>query len=149
LWGYEYKENNNGQEFFVCDGDCRPWIKYDYLDTAQFYYWVYVGDNNCLQKWYWNGHGGLREGRFDAQITEWKVYPNPFSSTMFLSIPDNSSPLQVELINNMGKVIQNFPVQSFVEGGKLRMELFDIPAGVYWLSIRHDSGREVIEVMKQ
>jgi hypothetical protein len=68
---------------------------------------------------------------------------------MFLSIPDNSSPLQVELINNMGKVIQNFPVQSFVEGGKLRMELFDIPAGVYWLSIRHDSGREVIEVMKQ
>ncbi len=149
LWGYEYKENNNGQEFFVCDGDCRPWIKYDYLDTAQFYYWVYVGDNNCLQKWYWNGHGGLREGRFDTQITEWKVYPNPFSSTMFLSIPDNSSPLQVELINNMGKVIQNFPVQSFVEGGKLRMELFDIPAGVYWLSIRHESGREVIEVLRQ
>jgi hypothetical protein len=149
LWGYEYKENPNGQEFFVCDGDCRPWIKYDYLDTAQFYYWAYVGDRNCLQKWYWNGHSGLREGFFESNTAEWTVYPNPFSTTMFVSIPDNYTPLQVELINSMGKVVRYFPVVSFEDGGKLRLELSDITAGVYWLSIQHESGRKVIEVFKR
>jgi len=149
LWGYEYKENPNGQEFFVCDGDCRPWMKYDYLDTAQFYYWAYVGDRNCLQKWYWNGHSGLRTGFFESNTAEWTVYPNPFSTTMFVSIPDNYTPLQVELINSMGKVVRYFPVDSFEDGGKLRLELSDITAGVYWLSIRHESGKEVIEVLRQ
>jgi hypothetical protein len=54
MWGFEPKINPSGLEHYACISDCRSWIKYDKLDTANYYYWVYVGDNSCMRKWYYN-----------------------------------------------------------------------------------------------
>ncbi len=65
------------------------------------------------------------------QYSEWKIYPSPFSSDLYIELPSNHQIKQVELIDVAGKMIKS---EQITEGtGILRIDGKTLPQGVYFL----------------
>ncbi len=72
------------------------------------------------------------------------VSPNPFSSELYVNIPDGMQVEQITITNLHGQVVSTY--SSFSRAP--RIDLSDIDNGMYIVTIDHDSGRSVIPVVK-
>lgn len=70
-------------------------------------------------------------------LTELKVYPNPASEQITIANPTDARFLNIAIVNVLGQVIQNLPVQP------VRVQQIDIrqlPAGYYLLRLQTEQG---------
>ncbi len=74
-----------------------------------------------------------------------KVYPNPFSSTCFIELPDNIDAYEVKLIDIQGNTVKRF---DSIIGNKIILENPDLPKALYILEVKTNSGNFVKKIYK-
>ncbi|MEZ4926568.1 MAG: cadherin-like domain-containing protein [Saprospiraceae bacterium] len=106
-----------------------------------------------------DGEGGLAKGTFVVQpfavgtqepnaALSFELAPNPANSIAVLSLSSGlSDDAQVKLVNMAGQVVKSW---SLAEGAySLRLELADLPKGVYAVSLETDSLKSVKKLVIQ
>lgn len=118
---------------------------YEYYDNTLNLLCMLVLSGN-----YWvpqGGPGGMNDG---LSAVNSEVYPNPFSSSITLSIPDlNSKPVTLTVIDVFGKIVYySAEDNSDISYSKL-VELDFLPEGIYFLCLRIDEQHIRLKIMKQ
>lgn len=73
------------------------------------------------------------------------VYPNPFTDELFMDLPENALPYQIQLYDLYGRLI----LQTQLSSGTQRMELPDLPDGLYLLKAQAaNSGLLLAKIVK-
>lgn len=67
----------------------------------------------------------------DGWISSLNIYPNPMKETLFIDVI-NGSELKINLFSIMGQKIET---KNIIEGNKLKIELADLPKGIYIVKI--------------
>lgn len=67
----------------------------------------------------------------DGWISSLNIYPNPIKETLFIDVI-KSSELKISLFSIMGQKIET---KNIIEGNKLKIELADLPKGIYIVKI--------------
>lgn len=70
------------------------------------------------------------------------VYPNPTTGMLYLSIPETGFAEELILYDTNGRVVKR-------EYGVWRMDISNLSAGIYFLSVRSRAGVEVLKVLKR
>jgi hypothetical protein len=84
----------------------------------------------------------------NEELVGFELFPNPTVNTVHLSYKGDLLNAQLSLVDNSGKLIISEEVV-FETGTVKVISLEDYPAGVYFLTIVAESGRNVIRLVKQ
>jgi len=132
-------------------GNSRTAQKYTFIDTEKrtyggtYYYRLKQVDNNGEEKFY-----GPESITFAAEALAVKAYPNPFSrsfETHFAA--DANQEVTLVVINALGKEILTKQVQASRGLNSLEIDLGSQPAGMYFLSIISNSGKQQVKLIKK
>jgi subtilisin family serine protease len=78
------------------------------------------------------------------------LFPNPFSNTLSLKFNlEKSLDLRIQLLNNLGQVIQNQHFKNVENGQSLSLDASQLPAGMYLVQVISDKGVVVIKGVKE
>lgn len=69
----------------------------------------------------------------DGNFTELKIYPNPFTTAVFIEDDERFEELNLTLYNSCGQIVQSIEKLS---GDIITLEREGLPAGVYFLHLR-------------
>jgi hypothetical protein len=150
MWGFEPKNNPGGVENYACIADCRSWIKYDKLDTANYYYWVYVGDLTCMRKWYFNAPVTFRLSEEQDATSIFKIYPNPATEVLNIYadfVTEIEGVVRVNLLDLQGRVISHEQLDIVGNNLSFTMKTNDIPKGSYILKVEGRGSRWIQKVL--
>ncbi|PIQ20446.1 MAG: hypothetical protein COW65_14895 [Cytophagales bacterium CG18_big_fil_WC_8_21_14_2_50_42_9] len=132
-------------------GNSRTAQKYTFPDTEKrtyggtYYYRLKQVDHNGVEKFY-----GPQSVTLSAEVLAIKAYPNPFSRTFEAQFAaDANKEVTVVVINAMGKEILAMQVQANRGLNSLNIDLGSQPAGMYFLSIISNSGKQQIKLIKK
>jgi hypothetical protein len=84
----------------------------------------------------------------ENEIAGFELYPNPTVNTVYLSYKGDVLNAQMILMDSKGALLSNDNM-IFETGSVTEISLEAYPAGVYFVTIMTDSGRNVIQVVKQ
>ena len=84
----------------------------------------------------------VKENYIHITVNELVVYPNPSSDFIIIEQPARILVRQVEMVNHVGQVVLTAEVGDRV----LRVDVRDVPAGVYFLRITSTNGTTVKKV---
>lgn len=73
------------------------------------------------------------------------VYPNPAHGQALITVPDASQQYQAVLFDPRGRAVRNFTIL----GGQHQLNVADLPAGIYTISILTNEGRALGRVVIQ
>ncbi|MDF1673904.1 MAG: T9SS type A sorting domain-containing protein, partial [Vicingaceae bacterium] len=77
------------------------------------------------------------------------VYPNPFSSEIYLDfISSNKEKISISITDNLGKQIYYEDIVAD-KGYKLNLQKFKLSVGVYYLNLSASSKNQTIKLIKQ
>jgi dienelactone hydrolase len=81
----------------------------------------------------------------DEWISSLNIYPNPIKETLFIDVI-NSSELKINLFSIMGQKIET---KNIIEGNKLKIELSDLPKGIYIVKISGNNSSITKRLIKE
>jgi len=81
----------------------------------------------------------------DGWISSLNIYPNPIKETLFIDVI-NSSELKINLFSIMGQKIET---KNIIEGNKLKIELSDLPKGIYIVKISGNNSSITKRLIKE
>lgn len=144
-WGYESKQSGN--EIIVNSG--VNWCQYSFIDTFNYLYFVYVGDNpDCLTKSYFN------EPLFPTSVEGnsgvfWKVFPNPTKGLFHIEAwTEGKYDLQIEIIDLSGRIITSYFENCIYNHYSKSVDLSALSDGVYYVRIKTDRSASVSRLIK-
>jgi hypothetical protein len=78
------------------------------------------------------------------------VYPNPANEQINVTVATNAeSPSQVNLVDLSGKIIQTLQVGQSNETSIVQFNIANLQAGVYFIELINENGKEIEKVVKQ
>jgi hypothetical protein len=132
-WGSTIISNNVDE---YTDGHAQ-YYTFDNFDTALRYYWIEAGDDSlCLTRSYFNApvwQVGVQETTDNSLI---RIYPNPTSDVLNLSVDANNSISSFSIYNCTGHLVKqefNFKNQSVID-------VSELPVGFYILKANDNKG---------
>lgn len=100
-----------------------------------------------------NGKFSLSEVRlvnFDLEDSPVSIYPNPVTDYAVVDLKElSANSLSVKVVDVKGVMVQNFVYDDATGVDRLRLDLVDIPAGVYYLIIDQDGVSRSYPIYKQ
>lgn len=121
-WGYDDRQTLDSTAFA---GKIDQNMFVDELDITNKYYWVMTTKNGCTKKAYYNLPVGITTINTEAAAI--KVYPNPASDRINVSVSNATGNMTVEVFNMMGQKITATPVAN----NMAVVNVANLPAGVY------------------
>jgi len=77
------------------------------------------------------------------------LYPNPAHDNLTLNISnDHVGKMNVQVINGSGQTIRTYALSKEEQAGTANLDVSDLPAGAYFISIRIGNWIEVKKLMK-
>lgn len=98
-----------------------------------------VGENGYVVKKAGSPHVSLEEQNTESSIT---IFPNPAATTCTVSLPQGGN-YRVELYTISGQLLKRGAP------GESTLDLSDVHAGMYWVSITNDTHVRTLKLMKQ
>ena len=92
-----------------------------------------------------NNTGGLPDGIEDLTAKQLKVYPNPFTNTTTIQLPDNSASYQLRIIDMLGNVIR---YHEDISGNEFTLQKGNLPKGMYMLELRGKTTRKSLIIIQ-
>lgn len=132
-WGSTIISNNVDE---YTDGHAQ-YYTFDNFDTALRYYWIEAGDDSlCLTRSYFNAPVWQVSVQETTDNSLSKIYPNPTSGILNLSIDAKNSISSFSIYNVTGRLVKqeyNFKNQSVID-------VSDLPSGCYILKANDGKG---------
>ena len=102
------------------------------LDLAHYYYWVMTSEDGCTQKTYYNKPLAISNVN---QSSEFRVYPNPASNLLNVTLPYTSnSKVEIAIINIYGQVVRT----STATTDNTQFDINNLPSGCYIVNCTSD-----------
>ena len=98
----------------------------------------------------YDAFGGQPVGQSEAQVPpeRWRIFPNPASDYLTLQRPSrNAFSGQLDLISLSGQVLKSMEV--YRGSTSRRIDLYDLPPGIYFLQFRSQERVQVLKFIKQ
>jgi N-acetylneuraminic acid mutarotase len=111
--------------------------------------WVQVTKNDC------NGFDSINitfkksTGILGSEIENVKVYPNPFSSRIWLDFPVTSSETKIKIVNVLGSEVYNSNISSVNSNSKITIDLSWLTKGLYYLEISDQDHKKIEKLVKE
>ena len=103
-----------------------------------------------IYKWSPCGSPAMKRLEGSAEIeaaVELRAWPNPFSSSMQLQLPEHDGPVDVQIINLDGKVVRQW--QHLGAGiQQLTWEAADVAPGLYLIRCNSEAGTQTLRIQK-
>ena len=143
-WGYENKSKPN-TEIFISSGE--PWCKYSTIDTNNYSYWVYVGDDSlCLTKAYYNNPNALLSVNSIDENRSFLLYPNPNNGYFTLSVSKVLTNSTLNIYNMSGVLLMS---RGSLSGNDVGIDISNYTNGLYILEIIDNFGVERLKIIKE
>ncbi len=124
------------------------WQPCNVVPDPQIYLQCYSQDGDVMPFDSTYDCGGLILADQTVEADTWSVRPNPFTDEIEIEFPDEfQQPASISVVNLMGVVVfekQLLPVNSIE-----RIDLPDMPAGIYMVMLRYHQGIISKKMMKQ
>ena len=124
------------------------WQPCNVVPDPQIYLQCYSQDGDVMPFDSTYDCGGLILADQTVEADTWSVRPNPFTDEIEIEFPDEfQQPASISVVNLMGVVVfekQLLPVNSIE-----RIDLPDMPAGIYMVMLRYQQGIISKKMMKQ
>lgn len=130
-WGYEGKQAQT--QIYTCSDE--NYCNYGYIDTINFYYWVYVGNSeSCLTKSYFNGPE-ISEVNYYTESKGIKIFPNPANDILNIYLANALPQIEVILYDNVGKIIKYYYFKNNSLNTVRQINISDLKGGFYILKL--------------
>ena len=92
-----------------------------------------------------SGFGVSVDASSEKSNNEIKVFPNPFDEELWIELPNKDEQYQVRVLDLSGRVLDH---SSNVNGVTHRLNLTQLPSGIYWIELSGESSQYQSRVIK-
>jgi PKD repeat protein len=111
--------------------------------------WVRVTKNDCTDEDAIIITFKKPDGIINSNHADVKVYPNPFSSKIYLEIPISAQEVKVRIVNVLGSEVYNANINSTAESSKTMIDLSWLTKGLYYLEISDQGYKRIEKLVKE
>jgi PKD repeat protein len=138
-------------DYLWSDGSTNRQLK---IDTTGYglgnhIIWVKVTKNGCTDEDSVTITFEKAKGIAGSAFTGMKLYPNPFSSKIYLEIPTSSQEVKVRIVNVLGSEVYNTMINSTAGSSKTEIDLSWLTKGLYNLEISEQGFKRIEKVVKE
>jgi hypothetical protein len=120
------------------------------LSYETTYYWrvrgkTAQGDGNWSETWKFQTQS--QPGSVDEFLSTITIYPIPASDYLMIEFPDGNIPNKIEIKDILGKSLAQYTFAK-AQGNSIRLDLFDLEKGIYFIILEFEGKRYIQKVIK-
>jgi photosystem II stability/assembly factor-like uncharacterized protein len=151
---YEFvlSTNPNFSQNIVFQNDMVTSTQLDISDLSYetTYYWrvrgkTAQGDGNWSETWKFQTQS--QPGSVDEFLSTITIYPIPASDYLMIEFPDGNIPNKIEIKDILGKSLAQYTFAK-AQGNSIRLDLFDLEKGIYFIILEFEGKRYIQKVIK-